>query len=48
MRATAGHPGPGDGSPTWAITASLLGKRLSFLATGACLYALSVYDKGCC
>ena len=34
------------GSPSRAITASLLGKRLSFLATGACLYAMSVYDKG--
>lgn len=33
-------------SPSRAITASLLGKRLSFLATGACLYAMSVYDKG--
>ncbi|MND49143.1 Ferric iron reductase FhuF-like transporter [compost metagenome] len=38
--------GPVIGSPTRAITASLLGKRLSFLATGACLYALSAYDKG--
>ena len=38
--------GPVIGSPTRAITASLLGKRLSFLATGACLYAMSVYDKG--
>ena len=38
--------GPVIGSPSRAITASLLGKRLSFLATGACLYAMSVYDKG--
>jgi ferric iron reductase protein FhuF len=38
--------GPVIGSSTRAITASLLGKRLSFLATGACLYAMSVYDKG--
>jgi ferric iron reductase protein FhuF len=38
--------GPVIASPTRAITASLLGKRLSFLATGACLYAMSVYDKG--
>ncbi|WP_415770090.1 IucA/IucC family C-terminal-domain containing protein [Pseudomonas sp. LB3P38] len=37
---------PVIGSPSRAITASLLGKRLSFLATGACLYAMSVYDKG--
>lgn len=34
------------GSPSPAVTASLLGKRLSFLATDACLYAMSVYDKG--
>ncbi|WP_324734565.1 IucA/IucC family C-terminal-domain containing protein [Pseudomonas paeninsulae] len=34
------------GSPSIAVTASLLGKRLAFLATGACLYAMSVYDKG--
>jgi ferric iron reductase protein FhuF len=38
--------GPVIASPSRAITASLLGKRLSFLATGACLYAMSVYDKG--
>ncbi|OUM08479.1 siderophore-iron reductase, Fe-S cluster protein [Pseudomonas syringae] len=38
--------GPIIGSPTLAITASLLAKRFSFLSTGACLYALSVYDKG--
>ncbi|AMB84645.1 siderophore-iron reductase, Fe-S cluster protein [Pseudomonas agarici] len=38
--------GPVIGSPTLAITASLLAKRFSFLSTGACLYALSVYDKG--
>ena len=37
---------PVIGSPSRAITASLLAKRLSFLATGACLYAMSVYDKG--
>ncbi|VVO24583.1 IucA/IucC family C-terminal-domain containing protein [Pseudomonas fluorescens] len=37
---------PVIGSPSRKITASLLGKRLSFLATGACLYAMSVYDKG--
>ncbi|WP_024678481.1 IucA/IucC family C-terminal-domain containing protein [Pseudomonas syringae] len=38
--------GPIIGSPTLAITASLLAKRFSFLSTGACLYAMSVYDKG--
>ena len=38
--------GPIIGSPTTAITASLLAKRFSFLSTGACLYAMSVYDKG--
>ncbi|SDG03284.1 IucA/IucC family C-terminal-domain containing protein [Phytopseudomonas seleniipraecipitans] len=38
--------GPVIGSPSRRITASLLGKRLSFLLTGACLYAMSAYDKG--
>jgi len=38
--------GPVLGSPTRAITASLLAKRFSFLATGACLYAMSVSDQG--
>lgn len=38
--------GPVIRAPTPAITASLLGKRLSFLATGACLYAMSACDKG--
>ncbi|OLF53847.1 IucA/IucC family C-terminal-domain containing protein [Pseudomonas chlororaphis] len=38
--------GPVIGSPTRAITASLLAKRFSFLATGACLYAMSVCDQG--
>jgi ferric iron reductase protein FhuF len=38
--------GPVIGSPSRAITASLLAKRFSFLATGACLYAMSVCDKG--
>lgn len=38
--------GPVIGSPTRAITASLLAKRFSFLSTGGCLYAMSVYDKG--
>ena len=33
-------------SPSRRITASLLGKRQSFLLTGACLYALSAFDKG--
>ena len=34
------------GSPSRAITASLLSKRIAFLATHACLYALSACDKG--
>ncbi|MBI6704929.1 MULTISPECIES: IucA/IucC family C-terminal-domain containing protein [Pseudomonas] len=38
--------GPVIGSPTRAITASLLAKRFSFLGTGACLYSMSVFDKG--
>lgn len=38
--------GPVIGSPTPAITASLLVKRFAFLATGGCLYAMSVCDKG--
>lgn len=38
--------GPVLRSPTTAITASLLSKRLSFLATAACLYAMSACDKG--
>ncbi|MDR6959280.1 ferric iron reductase protein FhuF [Pseudomonas brassicacearum] len=37
---------PVIGSPSRAITASLLSKRIAFLATGACLYALSACDKG--
>ncbi|MGV5030705.1 siderophore-iron reductase, Fe-S cluster protein [Klebsiella pneumoniae] len=37
---------PVIGSPDRAITASLLSKRLAFLATGACLYAMSAYNKG--
>ena len=38
--------GPVIGSPKRGITASLLAKRFSFLATGACLYALSACDRG--
>lgn len=38
--------GPIIGSPNRVVTASLLAKRLAFLATGACLYGLSVFDKG--
>ncbi|MCI0998339.1 siderophore-iron reductase, Fe-S cluster protein, partial [Pseudomonas corrugata] len=34
------------GSPSRAITASLLSKRMSFLTTNTCLYALSACDKG--
>ncbi len=37
--------GPRIGSPSRAITASMLGKRYAFLATGAFLYAMSVYDQ---
>ncbi|CAI1971990.1 Uncharacterized Fe-S protein [Serratia ficaria] len=37
---------PTIGSPSLAITASLLAKRVSFLTTGACLYAMSAYDQG--
>ncbi|CDG17672.1 IucA/IucC family C-terminal-domain containing protein [Xenorhabdus doucetiae] len=37
---------PVIGSPDRAITASLLSKRLAFLTTGSCLYAMSVYNKG--
>lgn len=33
-------------APNQAVTASLLAKRIAFLATGACLYSMSVYDKG--
>nr|WP_281419173.1 IucA/IucC family C-terminal-domain containing protein [Marinobacterium ramblicola] len=33
-------------APSSAIAASLLAKRLAFLATGACLYAMSACDKG--
>ncbi|MFC6340133.1 siderophore-iron reductase, Fe-S cluster protein [Pseudomonas sp. CCM 7891] len=40
------HLTPILGSPSRAITASLLSKRISFLATGACLYSLSACDKG--
>ena len=36
---------PVIGSPDRAITASLFAKRLAFLTTGACLYAMSVYNK---
>ena len=34
------------GSPSLAITASLLAKRVSFLTTGACLYAMSACNLG--
>lgn len=37
--------GPVIGSPSRAITASLLGKRIAFLTTGPSLYALSVFDR---
>lgn len=38
--------GPTIGAPNRKVTASLLAKRIAFLTTGACLYAMSVYDKG--
>ncbi len=38
--------GPLIGSPTRRVTASLLCKRLSFLTTGVCLYALSACNRG--
>ncbi|MES1929516.1 FhuF/siderophore biosynthesis protein [Salinisphaera dokdonensis CL-ES53] len=38
--------GPVIGSSSRRVTASLLSKRLAFLATGACLYALSACDRG--
>lgn len=34
------------GAPDLAIAASLLSKRIAFLASGSVLYALSVFDKG--
>lgn len=37
--------GPQIGSPSRAVTASMLGKRHSFLATGASLYAMSVHNR---
>ncbi len=37
---------PVIGAPTRQIAASLLAKRIAFLATGACLYAMTLYDKG--
>lgn len=37
---------PVIGAPDAAITASLLIKRLAFLATGSVLYAMTVFDKG--
>ncbi len=33
-------------SPNRAVTASLLAKRIAFLTTGACLYSMSMFDKG--
>lgn len=38
--------GPVIGAPNRVVTASLLAKRLAFLTTGACLYGMSVFDKG--
>lgn len=40
------HVMPLTGAPDMAIAASLWSKRLSFLATGNVLYAMSVFDKG--
>lgn len=38
--------GPLLGAPSRKITASLLGKRISFLTTAACLYPMSAFDLG--
>jgi ferric iron reductase protein FhuF len=38
--------GPVIGSSSRAITASLLGKRIAFLTTASCLYAMTLFDKG--
>lgn len=37
---------PLTGAPDLAIAASLLSKRIAFLASGSVLYAMSVFDKG--
>jgi ferric iron reductase protein FhuF len=37
---------PLTGAPDLAIAASLLSKRVAFLASGSVLYAMSVFDKG--
>jgi len=34
------------GSPSIAVTASLLSKRIAFLTTASCLYSMSVFNKG--
>lgn len=33
-------------SPSLKVTASLLSKRIAFLTTASCLYAMTVFDKG--
>lgn len=38
--------GPVIGSPSRHVTASLLGKRIAFLTTASCLYAMSGLDRG--
>jgi len=38
--------GPIIGSPSRAVTASLLGKRLAFLVVSPSLYAMSMFDEG--
>jgi ferric iron reductase protein FhuF len=37
---------PVMGSPSIAVTASLLSKRIAFLTTANCLYSMSVFNKG--
>jgi len=38
--------GPVIGSPSRAVTASLLGKRIAFLVVSPSLYAMSMFDEG--
>ena len=45
-RALLDRLSPIIGSPSRRVTASLLSKRLAFLLTGACLYALTAADRG--
>jgi len=45
-RAVLDELGPIIGSPSRAITASLLGKRIAFLVVSPSLYAMSMFDQG--